>query len=163
MCRWWKSIQWAEKLSFARARLIECFYWSLGSNFEPEFQYARSVLTPVNAFITTIDDIYDLYGTLEELELLTKLTKRLIACIIYTENLLQLFVMIYCWDTDTYTVCGYLISWDAADLDQLPDFMKICFTEFYSEINKLDDVAQREHGVSILPYIQKMASLTYPS
>ncbi|WOG98411.1 hypothetical protein DCAR_0417753 [Daucus carota subsp. sativus] len=123
--RWWKSIQWAEKLSFARPRLIECFYWSVGYNFEPEFQYARSVLTAVNAFITTIDDIYDVYGTLEELELLTKLTK----------------------------------SWDAAELDQLPDFMKICFTDFYNKINEVANVFQREHGVSVLPYFQKWTDL----
>ncbi|XP_017245789.2 terpene synthase 10 [Daucus carota subsp. sativus] len=122
MSRWWKGIGWAEKLSFARASLIECFYWSLGSNFEPQFQYARSVITAVNAFVTTIDDIYDVYGTLEELELLTKLTK----------------------------------SWDAAELDQLPDFMKICFTDLYNKINEVANVFQREHGVSILPYFQKV-------
>ncbi|XP_017245942.2 myrcene synthase, chloroplastic-like [Daucus carota subsp. sativus] len=75
LSRWWKRIQWAEKFSFARGRLIECFYWSLGCNFGPEFKYARSVLAAVGAFLTTIDDIYDVYGTLEELELLTKLTK----------------------------------------------------------------------------------------
>ncbi|KAK1373877.1 hypothetical protein POM88_030070 [Heracleum sosnowskyi] len=106
MYRWWKRIQLDEKLSFAWARLIECFYWSVGYNFGPEFGYARRVLTAINAFITTIDDIYDFEwdgeSTLKELELLTKLTKR----------------------------------WDTTELDQLPDYTKICFTDFYNEINE---------------------------
>ncbi|KAK1393329.1 myrcene synthase, chloroplastic-like [Heracleum sosnowskyi] len=122
LSRWWKRTEWGEKLTFARARLMECFYWSVGYNSRPEFGYARRVLTAVTAFITTIDDIYDVYATLEELEVLTKLTKR----------------------------------WDATELDQLPDYMKICFTEFYNEINEIADVAQRKHGVSVLPYLQKV-------
>ncbi|WOG98396.1 hypothetical protein DCAR_0417737 [Daucus carota subsp. sativus] len=84
----------------------------------------------------------------------------------YARNVLSALNVFITTIDDIYDVYGTLEelelltkltkSWDAADLDQLPDFMKICFTEFYSEINKLDDVAQREHGVSILPYIQKM-------
>ncbi|KAL8154782.1 terpene synthase 10-like [Apium graveolens] len=121
MSRWWKGIDWGNKLSFARDRLMECFCWSVGYNSKPEFVYGRRVLTACNAFITTIDDIYDIYATLEELELLTKSLKR----------------------------------WDSTELDQLPDYMKVCFTVFYNEINEIADVAERKYGVSILPYFQK--------
>ncbi|KAK7834551.1 myrcene synthase [Quercus suber] len=57
--RWWRSIGLAEKLSFVRNRIIESFFWTVG------------ISTKVNQLITVIDDIYDVYGTLDELELFT--------------------------------------------------------------------------------------------
>ncbi|KAF1001911.1 hypothetical protein AG4045_023791 [Apium graveolens] len=122
LSKWWKDTEWGEKLGFARERLMECYYWSVGYNSHPEFSYERKVLTAITAFITTIDDIYDVYATLEELEVLTELTKR----------------------------------WDAADLDQLPDYVKVCFTVFYNDINEVAKVAEKKHGVTILPYFQKV-------
>ncbi|MED6186733.1 hypothetical protein PIB30_069559, partial [Stylosanthes scabra] len=69
--RWWKQIGLASKLSFSRDRLMECFFWSAGMAFEPHFSDLRKGLTKVTSFITIIDDIYDVYGTLDELELFT--------------------------------------------------------------------------------------------
>ncbi|KAK7245201.1 hypothetical protein RIF29_40036 [Crotalaria pallida] len=70
--RWWKKIGLVEKLSFARDRLVESFIWTVGINFKPDFGKFRTVITKVNSLVTTIDDIYDVYGTLEELELFTE-------------------------------------------------------------------------------------------
>ncbi|KAK3003871.1 hypothetical protein RJ639_019211 [Escallonia herrerae] len=50
---------------------MENFVWTVGYSFKPEFGYSRRISTKVNALITTIDDVYDVYGTLEELELFT--------------------------------------------------------------------------------------------
>jgi (-)-alpha-terpineol synthase len=75
--RWWKTTVVGEKLAFVRDRLVECFVWNVGINYKPEFEYFRKVSTMVNAFITIIDDIYDVHGTLEELELFTKAIDRL--------------------------------------------------------------------------------------
>ncbi|MED6213263.1 hypothetical protein PIB30_091447, partial [Stylosanthes scabra] len=69
--RWWKQIGLASKLSFSRDRLMECFFWSAGMAFEPHFSDLRKGLTKVGSFITIIDDIYDVHGTLDELELFT--------------------------------------------------------------------------------------------
>ncbi|XP_045799686.1 terpene synthase 10-like [Trifolium pratense] len=74
--RWWNRIGLGDKLSFARDRLVENFVWSMATNFKPEFEYIREVLTKVNSFITTIDDVYDVHGTLEEVELFTKAIER---------------------------------------------------------------------------------------
>jgi len=63
-------------LSFARDRLVENFVWTVGTNFKPDFQYLRKVMTKVNSLITIIDDVYDVYGTLEELELFTEAVDR---------------------------------------------------------------------------------------
>ncbi|XP_061350600.1 terpene synthase 10-like [Gastrolobium bilobum] len=74
--RWWKGTSIAEKLSFSRDRLVENFIWTVGTNFKPDFENFRRVITKVNALITTIDDVYDVYGTLEELELFTEAIDR---------------------------------------------------------------------------------------
>jgi hypothetical protein len=75
--RWWKRTVIGEKLAFVRDRLVESFVWNVGMNFKPEFGNFRKVIAMVNAFITIIDDIYDVHGTLEELELFTETINRL--------------------------------------------------------------------------------------
>ncbi|KAJ9170123.1 hypothetical protein P3X46_018254 [Hevea brasiliensis] len=76
MSRWWDSLGISNKLEFCRDRLMECFFWTVGMVFEPEFSSCRKGLTKVTSFITTIDDVYDVYGTLEELELFTHAVER---------------------------------------------------------------------------------------
>ncbi|KAI4324235.1 hypothetical protein L6164_023789 [Bauhinia variegata] len=65
-----------EKLGFARDKIVENFVWTVAFSFLPHFGHLRRVLTKVNALITTIYDIYDVYGTLEELELFTDVVSR---------------------------------------------------------------------------------------
>nr|QWQ79597.1 TPS39 [Juglans sigillata] len=74
--RWWKSTGLGEKLGFARDRLMVNFLWTVGQSFQPHFGYGRRMITRVNCLITTIDDIYDVYGTLDELELFTDIIVR---------------------------------------------------------------------------------------
>ncbi|KAB1210108.1 putative terpene synthase 12 [Morella rubra] len=74
--RWWKDLGLANNLSFTRDRLMECFVWTVGIAFEPQFGHLRKELTKVTALITTIDDVYDVYGTLDDLELFTDAVER---------------------------------------------------------------------------------------
>ncbi|KAL5804314.1 hypothetical protein ACOSQ3_031114 [Xanthoceras sorbifolium] len=74
--RWWKNLDFSRKLPFARDRVVECYFWILGVYFEPEYTLARRILTKVIAMISIIDDIYDVYGTIEELELFTSAIER---------------------------------------------------------------------------------------
>ncbi|XP_031253440.1 (R)-limonene synthase 1, chloroplastic-like [Pistacia vera] len=76
MSRWWKNNGLGEKLSFARNRLVSSFLWTVGIAFEPQYTYCRKMLTKAIALITVIDDIYDVYGTLPELELFTDAVER---------------------------------------------------------------------------------------
>ncbi|KAI4334064.1 hypothetical protein L6164_018801 [Bauhinia variegata] len=76
MSRWWNGMGLAAKLSFSRDRLMECFFWTVGMAFEPHFSNLRKGLTKVTCFITIIDDVYDVYGTLDELELFTSAVER---------------------------------------------------------------------------------------
>ncbi|KAI3456995.1 hypothetical protein Pfo_013658, partial [Paulownia fortunei] len=69
--RWWKALDFANKLPFARDRVVECYFWILSVYFEPQFHIARRILTKVIAMTSIIDDIYDIYGTLDDLQLFT--------------------------------------------------------------------------------------------
>lgn len=67
----------AEKLPFARDRIVEAFQWITGMIFESqENEFCRIMLTKVTAMATVIDDIYDVYGTLDELEIFTHAIQR---------------------------------------------------------------------------------------
>lgn len=66
----------AAKLNFARDRLVESFLWSVGLSYEPEYELCREWLTKVMNFVLIIDDIYDVYGSLEELEIFTDAVER---------------------------------------------------------------------------------------
>ncbi|KAK8559875.1 hypothetical protein V6N13_016608 [Hibiscus sabdariffa] len=74
--KWWRDISLGEKLSFARDRLMEGLLWTVGYMFEPQFGNIRRALTKLIALITSTDDVYDVYGTLDELELFTQAVDR---------------------------------------------------------------------------------------
>ncbi|XP_078150187.1 monoterpene synthase 8, chloroplastic-like [Carex rostrata] len=69
--RWWTDLGLYEKLPFIRDRLVENYLWSLGLASEPEHSSYRIANTQANCLITTMDDIYDVYGSLDELEVFT--------------------------------------------------------------------------------------------
>ncbi|XP_077249835.1 beta-cubebene synthase-like isoform X2 [Tasmannia lanceolata] len=74
--RWWKNINLSTKLPFVRDRIVELYFWILGVYFEPEYSGGRMIMTKIISFISVMDDIYDVYGTLEELQLLTHTIER---------------------------------------------------------------------------------------
>ena len=59
--RWWKGLDFARRLPFARDRVVECFFWIVGVYFEPQYSLARKILTKVIAMTSIIDGIYDVY------------------------------------------------------------------------------------------------------
>ncbi|KAJ0045748.1 hypothetical protein Pint_04340 [Pistacia integerrima] len=58
------------------AKVIECYFWIVGVPFEPEYSLARRILTKVITMAFVIDNVYDVYGTIEELELFTEAIER---------------------------------------------------------------------------------------
>ncbi|XP_058215794.1 terpene synthase 10-like isoform X1 [Rhododendron vialii] len=121
MSRWWSKTGLAKKLGFARDRLMENFLWTIGLNFKPQFSNLRRNITIVNALITTIDDVYDVYGTLDELEIFTSAVER----------------------------------WDISAIEQLPDYMKICYLALLNSINEMGYETLKEQGIHIIPHLQK--------
>ncbi|KAK3421191.1 hypothetical protein EUGRSUZ_H04977 [Eucalyptus grandis] len=74
--RWWKDLDGERKFPFARNRLVELYFWMSGVYFEPEYEATREILTKVMVIVSIFDDVYDIYATLEELELFTKAIER---------------------------------------------------------------------------------------
>nr|QYL01195.1 terpene synthase 5 [Stevia rebaudiana] len=80
--KWWKGFDVPTNLPYARNRLVESYFWSLCVYFEPQYSQSRMFLAQVFAIATLLDDTYDAYGTLEELEIFTEAIKRCsIACV----------------------------------------------------------------------------------
>ncbi|KAK9133619.1 hypothetical protein Scep_013147 [Stephania cephalantha] len=76
MSRWWEDLGISKVLSFTRDRLVECFLWSIGLTYEPQYNCCREWLTKAVNLIVVIDDIYDMYGSIDELELFTNTVER---------------------------------------------------------------------------------------
>ncbi|KAK1296463.1 hypothetical protein QJS10_CPB15g01697 [Acorus calamus] len=73
---WWIDLGLARKLSFVRDRLVESFFCAAAILPELQFGNGRKALTKVAAMIITLDDLYDVYGLLDELELFTNVVER---------------------------------------------------------------------------------------
>lgn len=76
--RWWKDLNVAEKLPFARDRLVELYFWILGVYFEPQYLLARRIILKPISIVSIIDDIYDSHGLFEELVLFTDAVERFV-------------------------------------------------------------------------------------
>ncbi|KAJ8640042.1 hypothetical protein MRB53_016736 [Persea americana] len=122
MPRWWRQMGMVEKLPFIRDRLLGCYLFALSLTFKPQFGYGREVLTRCTQMITTIDDMHDIYGTVEELELFTESVER--------------------WDTNA--------------IQQLPEYMRMCFLALLNFGNDLGYDALKEQGWDIIPYLRKV-------
>ncbi|CAI9756570.1 unnamed protein product [Fraxinus pennsylvanica] len=122
MSRWNKETCLPEKLSFARDRLVECFLWALGFTPEPQFGYCRKVLTKIAVMVTIIDDIYDVYGSLDELELFTDIVER----------------------------------WDINALNQLPEYMRMCFLTLFNSTNEMAYNILKDQGLNIISNARKL-------
>ena len=80
-CRWWNSLDTPRNYPFSRNRIVECCFWAVGLLFEPQYYKGRILVAKEAALYTIIDDIYDAYGTLDELELLTSAIERFLTII----------------------------------------------------------------------------------
>ncbi|XP_051118238.1 germacrene A synthase-like isoform X2 [Andrographis paniculata] len=75
--RWWKELDIPTRVPYARDRVVECYFWTIAMHYEPQYSHSRALLTKdLAAAITLIDDTYDSYGTIEELDLITEAIQR---------------------------------------------------------------------------------------
>ncbi|XP_057772198.1 germacrene A synthase-like [Salvia miltiorrhiza] len=74
--RWWKELGLISKYPYARDRVVECFFWAVGMYHEPQYCRARIMLTQTIAMNSVIDDTYDAYATIEELDVFTEAIER---------------------------------------------------------------------------------------
>ncbi|KAK2990981.1 hypothetical protein RJ640_005463 [Escallonia rubra] len=76
LSRWWRNLGISESLSFTRNRIVESYLWAVGVAFEPQCGSFRKWLTKVIKLILILDDVYDIYGSLQELEQFTNAVER---------------------------------------------------------------------------------------
>ncbi|CAI0420381.1 unnamed protein product, partial [Linum tenue] len=119
--RWWKELALTEKLEFARDRLNESFLWGVSLIQEPQFSYCRKIMSKLVCLINAVDDVYDVYGSPDELQLFT----------------------------------AAILRWDAEELDELPEYMKICFMAVYNTANELAYYTIKQQGFNCLPYLKQ--------
>ncbi|XP_061375423.1 probable terpene synthase 2 [Gastrolobium bilobum] len=74
--KWWKDMDFATKVPFARDRIVEDYFWTLGVYFEPQYSLGRRLMTKAISMASIIDDIYDVHGTFEELHVFTEAIDR---------------------------------------------------------------------------------------
>ncbi|KAK8977898.1 hypothetical protein V6N11_000225 [Hibiscus sabdariffa] len=75
-------------------------------------------MTEIACLISLLDDIYDAYGTNEELELFTKAINR----------------------------------WDINCMDQLPNYMKLCYTILFNVYKEMEDLMSEQGKSYRIPY-----------
>ncbi|KAG9131389.1 hypothetical protein Leryth_019635, partial [Lithospermum erythrorhizon] len=74
--KWWKGLDLTEELKFARNQPLKWYAWTMASLEGPQLSEARIDLTKAISFIYVIDDIFDVYGTQDQLILFTQALNR---------------------------------------------------------------------------------------
>ncbi|NP_001307264.1 (3S,6E)-nerolidol synthase 1-like [Solanum lycopersicum] len=74
--RWWKSLGLAEELKLLRDQPLKWYTWPMAMLTDPKMSQERIELAKCISFVYVIDDIFDVYGTIEELTLFTQAVHR---------------------------------------------------------------------------------------
>ncbi|TMW87282.1 hypothetical protein EJD97_020151 [Solanum chilense] len=74
--RWWKSLGLAEDLKLLRDQPLKWYAWPMAMITDPIISQQRIEIAKCFSFIYVIDDIFDIYGTVEELALFTQAINR---------------------------------------------------------------------------------------
>ncbi|KAL4585160.1 hypothetical protein LXL04_009775 [Taraxacum kok-saghyz] len=119
--RWWRHLGLSGKLPFARDRPLECFLWTVGILPERKYSAKRIEIAKTISILLVIDDIFDTYGSYDDLVLFTKAIQK----------------------------------WDMQEIEQLPEYMKICYMALYNTTNEICYQILKEHGLSVLPFVRK--------
>ncbi|KAI4371671.1 hypothetical protein MLD38_009997 [Melastoma candidum] len=69
--KWWNDLGLGKELKFARDNLLKWYMWTIVAIDNPNLSKERVELTKPISFVYIIDDIFDVYGTLDELVLFT--------------------------------------------------------------------------------------------
>ncbi|KAK2644289.1 hypothetical protein Ddye_019484 [Dipteronia dyeriana] len=74
--KWWKDLGLAKKLGFARDQPVKWYIWSMACLTDPSLSEQRIEVTKPISLIYIIDDIFDVYGKLDELTFFTETITR---------------------------------------------------------------------------------------
>ncbi|XP_050209226.1 probable terpene synthase 6 [Mercurialis annua] len=74
--KWWSDLDLVSKYPFARDRIVELYFWMIGVSAEPQYGDSRILVTQLLMLLSVVDDIYEAYGTLDELQRFTEAMER---------------------------------------------------------------------------------------
>nr|AZL40028.1 guaiene synthase [Thapsia villosa var. laciniata] len=74
---WWADLDVESKLPKFRSRVVEAYVWAVGYSYEPRYALARIMSSKVVSVLSISNDLYDAYGTMDELNIYTKAIERL--------------------------------------------------------------------------------------
>ncbi|WOG83788.1 hypothetical protein DCAR_0102966 [Daucus carota subsp. sativus] len=74
--RWWNGLGLAQELKLVRDQPLKWYMWTTALLTDPSFSEERIELAKPISLIYIIDDIFDLYGTIDELTLFTEAVNR---------------------------------------------------------------------------------------
>ncbi|XP_016558401.1 alpha-farnesene synthase-like [Capsicum annuum] len=69
---WWRNFCIAEDLEFTRDRIVESFFYAVGITSEAQHGSMRVWVTKVIQMVLIIDDVYDIYGSLADIQQFTR-------------------------------------------------------------------------------------------
>ncbi|XP_073156049.1 monoterpene synthase TPS4, chloroplastic-like [Henckelia pumila] len=120
--RWWKQLGLVGKLSFARDPEGECFFWAVGIFPDPRYSGVRMEIAKTIALLITIDDVFDKFGTIDDLSRFTLAIQK--------------------WDVDA--------------IENLPDYMKICYMALYNTTTEIAQNILKQHGINVLHFLARV-------
>nr|GME14304.1 (3S,6E)-nerolidol synthase 1-like [Ipomoea batatas] len=74
--KWWKELGLSEELKLARNQPLKWYIWSVAMVTNPTMSRQRIEITKPISLVYFVDDIFDVYGTLDELILFTEAINR---------------------------------------------------------------------------------------
>ncbi|KAK4488617.1 hypothetical protein RD792_004386 [Penstemon davidsonii] len=74
--KWWNGLGLAKELKSARNQPMKWHMWSMAVLLHPKLSYQRILLTKPISLVYIVDDIFDLYATIDYLTLFTQAVKR---------------------------------------------------------------------------------------
>ena len=74
--RWWEDLGLTKELKFARDEPIKWYMWPMACLTDPRLSEERIELTKPLSLVYIIDDIFDAYGSKDELTLFTDAVNR---------------------------------------------------------------------------------------
>ncbi|KAG5601091.1 hypothetical protein H5410_032461 [Solanum commersonii] len=125
LTRWWKDLDFANKIPYARDRLVECYFWILGVYFEPKYSRARKMMTKVLKITSVIDDTFDAYATFDELVAFTDAIQRWDANVIdsispYMRPIYQALLDIYSEMEQLLSIeCKYRVNYGKHEIKKI--------------------------------------------
>lgn len=80
ICRWSRDFYSDVKLTYARDRIVEPYFYTFGAFHEEENSQVRIIVTKVFVLLALMDDTYDVHATSEECQMLDEAIQRYICC-----------------------------------------------------------------------------------